>query len=54
MKKRIPKSLRKYLRSRKAQIRRDFSNGIEAEGKIRSLTAEILKQFKEKAETVKK
>lgn len=40
-KKRLPKSLRKYLRREKAQIRRQFLDEKEREEKIR----ELLKKF---------
>jgi len=37
MSKRLPKSVRKYIAHQKATIRRNFSDSLEVEDKIRNL-----------------
>jgi len=42
-KRRLPKSVRKYIRSNKAEIRRTFSNEEEIEQKIEELISKFIK-----------
>jgi hypothetical protein len=42
---RLPKSIRKYVRREKARIRREVSDGEEAERRVSTLAAEVRGTF---------
>lgn len=41
----LPKSIRKFLRKEKAQIRREILNSKEAESKIQELVVKIAREY---------
>ena len=46
MKNRLPKSLRKFLRSEKSRLRREFFHTPEAEEKIKGLANSLKEEYK--------
>lgn len=48
MNKKLPKSLKKYIRGEKARIRREFLNSKEREEKIKNLLEKFKKDISKK------
>jgi len=50
MKKKLPKSLRKFLRKEKARIRKTIFNNWEAEEKIKEIVQKIISSYENSGE----
>lgn len=49
--KRLPKSLRKFIRQEKARIRREFLDSAEAEDKVKRLVEEVYRRYNKPKES---